>query len=108
MIFCSRTETSSLVDKQINPKAHRVGSCTHYMKNCEVCNKSLKPASIAVGRTKCYFHFIEEESGKSFALHNVERLKNAVKTRKRRRPRRFRCEMGYGSCETRGYCNGDC
>lgn len=20
----------------------------------------------------------------------------------------FQCEMGYGSCEQRGYCNGDC
>lgn len=20
----------------------------------------------------------------------------------------FQCEMGYGSCEERGYCNGDC
>lgn len=22
--------------------------------------------------------------------------------------RYFRCEMGYGDCETRGWCNGDC
>lgn len=27
---------------------------------------------------------------------------------KRRGRRNFTCEMGYGDCELRGYCNGDC
>lgn len=36
------------------------------------------------------------------------RLKDVRKRRRKRRPRRFRCEMEYYSCQLRGYCNGDC
>lgn len=28
--------------------------------------------------------------------------------RKRYQGKLYRCEMGYSSCELRGYCNGDC
>lgn len=28
--------------------------------------------------------------------------------RKKQHYRVFVCEMGYGGCESRGYCNGDC
>jgi hypothetical protein len=28
--------------------------------------------------------------------------------RKIAKGRYFQCEMGYGDCEERGYCNGDC
>ena len=28
--------------------------------------------------------------------------------RKKYQGKYFQCEMGYGDCEDRGYCNGDC
>lgn len=28
--------------------------------------------------------------------------------RRRSKGRVYQCDMGYGDCEARGYCNGDC
>jgi len=49
--------------------------------------------------------------------YGKERVKRMIQRKKDRHYRRlvkvsqritFECEMGYGSCERRGYFNGDC
>lgn len=45
--------------------------------------------------------------------YGAERIKRAAdrKAKRKLKPRRrwqFQCEMGYGDCERRGFCNGDC
>lgn len=59
----------------------------------------------------CYYCYLTEKSGASFALATKARLHlNNVKRheRNRWRKKKFSCEMGYGECERRGFCNGDC
>lgn len=45
--------------------------------------------------------------------YGLERIRRAQerKNKRKAKPRKryqFTCEMGYGDCERRGYCNGDC
>jgi hypothetical protein len=45
-----------------------------------------------------------------YGLERIRRAKIRKDKRKnkRRNKRTFQCEIGYGDCEMRGYCNGDC
>jgi NMD protein affecting ribosome stability and mRNA decay len=70
--------------------------------NCGNKTKGNKPL--------CYKCYLTKKSGVDFAKNTVLRLQqNNVKRHIRNSWRRkFTCEMGYGDCELRGYCNGDC
>lgn len=43
-----------------------------------------------------------------YGLERIRRAQERKDKRKIRRRKKFTCEMGYWSCEARGYCNGDC
>ena len=48
------------------------------------------------------------EYGKIRVARMLRRKEARHWKRSSRRRRGFQCEMGYGDCERRGYCNGDC
>lgn len=78
---------------------------------CKNCNNELKLKSITRGYTLCYSCNFLEKHGREKWIENNQRLANVKLNRERRnqwRTKRFECEMGYVSCESRGYCNGDC
>ena len=65
------------------------------MKNCSVCGKPTKK-----NHSMCRRHYIGEERW------NKEKLRN--KKQRRNFRIKFKCEMDYSDCNSRGYCNGDC
>ena len=76
---------------------------------CVKCNNKLKPKAVLRGYTLCYSCDFLEKHGTEKWVENNSRLLTARRNRHRRkRSRKFTCEMGYGDCEARGFCNGDC
>lgn len=70
------------------------------------CGKNTKK-----GYALCYRCHLIETKGIDFANAKFARLQERNVKRHIRnswRKRHFTCEMGYGDCELRGYCNGDC
>lgn len=51
---------------------------------------------------KCYLgnERYNKEKSRLNQRKNLRKIRNSY--------RQFTCEMGYGDCEKRGYCNGDC
>lgn len=73
------------------------------MNKC-VCGNSKK-----LGKAVCYTCHLTAKSGKTFAAATKVRLQlRNIKRHQRNSWKKFRCEMGYGDCEARGFCNGDC
>lgn len=67
------------------------------------CVKILKK-----GHDRCHTCFLRDTRGEEAVAKYIARKKKQRITRMKNRPRRMRCEMGWASCEARGFCNGDC